>query len=380
MPQLFRPCFFLLFSFLIIHVGSASAAMEQFKEWYPEWGWIFARILENDCKDEYQLYLTSTTPGTRWYDRAFWLGAGPWSFSVVPLVDCIVEHSSEYQKSGMAAANVILGLTPAILATLGSTVDETSLLSVFGSRPFLALCLSAGSPGVPPRPLFEYRKFSQLQEKRPGRLRLRTFPFCVEALIWIAEHAVALASIANVATLGSELGSRVILVFAPELTYLPLLWLFLGTVGHIFAAVALRLRVEIEDPEITESGIWLKSWITPWKAGKPTIFTVLPETLIYTCFSGFISLFNAANIMYGTLVFSSVLFISVRDCMPVVGRLLASVIACRIVLMYELARIRHLCQDIERDDPIYLVKVLEEEILDGSREESGSSTERCETK
>ncbi|RMJ08860.1 hypothetical protein CDV36_011514 [Fusarium kuroshium] len=349
--------------------------MEQFKEWYPEWGWIFARILENDCKDEYQLYLTSTTPGTRWYDKAFWLGAGPWSFSVVPLVDCIVEHSSEYQKSGMAAANVIPGLTPAILAALGSTVDETSLLSVFGRRPFLALCLSAGSPGVPPRPLFEYQRFSQLQEKRPGRLRLRSFPFCVEALIWIAEHVVALASIANVATLGYELGSRVIMVFAPELTYLTLLWLFLGTVGHIFAAFALRLRVRIKDPDILESNIWLKSWIAPWKAGGQTEFTVLPETLAYTCFSGFISLFNAAQIMFGTLVFSSVLFISVRDCMPVVGRLLASVIACRIVLMYELARIRHLCQERKGEPAVYLVKVMEDETQDGSPEESGSSTQ-----
>ncbi|KAM0426399.1 hypothetical protein ACHAPT_008445 [Fusarium lateritium] len=369
MPRLARHGLLLFFVLLVVQVSSTSGTMEQFKDWYPEWGFIFARIVEVECQKEYQLYLTNTTRGTGWSDAAEWLGAGPWSASVVPLVNCIVRHSSEYQKSGMASANVFLGLTPAILASLGSTVDETSLIYIFGRRPFLALCLSAGSPGVPPCPLFEYRKFNQLHEKRPGRLRLRTFPFCAEALIWVAEHVVALASIANVVSVGYELSSRVIMVFAPELTYLILIWLFMGTVAHILAAIALRLRVEINEPPILDSVTWLKSWIAPREAGgqRQTKFKILHETLTYTFFSGFISLFIAAYIMFGTLVFSSILFISVWDCMPVVGRLMASVIACRIVLMYELARIRHLCQERKGEPPVYIIKLPEEE---GSQDRS----------
>ncbi|KAJ3547833.1 hypothetical protein NM208_g1314 [Fusarium decemcellulare] len=372
MPRLVQHCL-LLFALLVIHVGSASAAMEQFKEWYPEWGFIFARIMKENCQEEYQYYLNSSIPATGLYDKAFWLGAGPWSAGVVPLVNCIVDNSSEYQKSGMASANVVLGLTPAILAALGSTVDETSLIYIFGRRPFLALCLSAGSPGLPPRPLFEYRKFDQLQEKRPGRLRFRSFPFLVEVLIWAVEHLVAFASIFNVATLGYQLGSRVIMVFAPELTYLILLWLFLGTIGHILAALTLLLRVRIKNPDISDSGTWLKSWITPGTAGGYTKFTILNEGFVYAAFSGLLSLLIAAHIIFGTLVFSSVLFISVRDCMPVVGRLMASVIACRMVLMYELARLRHFCQKRKGKPPIYIIEHQQEENEDGSAEEFGDS-------
>lgn len=375
MTRLVQHCLLFL-TILVIHTDFASAAMEQFKEWYPEWGFIFARILEEKCQKEYQLYQGGITPGTKSYEKAHWLGAGPRSASVVPLVNCIVDESSEYQKSGMAAANVVLGLTPAILAALGSTVDETSLLYIFGRRPVLGFLLSAGSPGVPPRPLFEYRKFSELQERRPGRLNIPPLSFRGEALIWIAEHLIAVGSIINVAQLGYQLGSRVIMVFAPELTSLILLWLFLGTVAHMLAAFSLHLRVKIKNPHIREPGTWFKSWIAPWKVEKQTEFIIRHETLVYTCFSGFVSLLITAHIIFGTLVFSSALFISVRDCLPVVARLIGSVIACRMVLMYELSRLRRLCQGRDGEAPLYAITLPEEENQDRSVE-SGSSTELC---
>ena len=46
------------------------------------------------------------------------------------------------------------------------------------------------------------------------------------------------------------------------------------------------------------------------------------------------------HVIFDTLVFSSMLFISIRDAIAVIGRYFVPVICCRVVLMYELALIR----------------------------------------
>ncbi|KAM0255376.1 hypothetical protein ACHAQJ_005818 [Trichoderma viride] len=97
---------------------------------------------------------------TQWYNHWRWVGSGTSDVLAVPLVDCILDNSFEYMKSEMSAANVVLGLTPSILASLGSSVGETSMQSVVGNRPILALCLSAGSLAVEPLQLFQYHKLA----------------------------------------------------------------------------------------------------------------------------------------------------------------------------------------------------------------------------
>jgi hypothetical protein len=57
----------------------------------------------------------------------------------------------------MAGAQVLLGLTPTILATLGRSTEETSTLSVTGKRPFLALFLAAGSPATAQMRAFDFK-------------------------------------------------------------------------------------------------------------------------------------------------------------------------------------------------------------------------------
>ncbi|CAF3458880.1 unnamed protein product [Fusarium graminearum] len=361
---------------LILHVGSAIADMEPFHVFYTEWGFIFERIIRDNCSAEYVTYMDGKMPRSEWYKTSRWLGSGSTCANVIPLADCIVKYSPEYMKAGMAAANVVLGLTPAILSSLGSGVEETSTLFICGRRPFLALCLCLGSPGIPPLRLFEHRQLSQPLERRQGRLRLQLYSFGTETLILIAEYVLVFVSIANVAQLGHEMGSRVVLVFAPHLSYLILLWFFIGSSAHIFAAISLSLRVRIEHEVYDEDGdafAWIKSWIVPWQRRGTTKIFFLPETLFYSFFVGFVSLLIAAHIIFGTLVFSSVLFISVRDCMPLIGRLMASVIVCRVVLMYEIAKIRHLCW---AEDPPHLTYENPEDKVDDVGEQGYMTAER----
>ncbi|CAM1502365.1 Fc.00g043490.m01.CDS01 [Cosmosporella sp. VM-42] len=399
MPRFNHHAFTLLITLVAIHVHPISAAMHPFQEWYPEWGFIFDRIIRDNCSSEYEFYLHGSVNKTYWDEHLRWLGTGSNGGLVVPLVNCILDYSSEIMKSGMAAANVVLGLTPTILATLGSGIDETSMLSIIGRRPFLALCLTAGSPAVVPIRLFQYRKVTEALDDRKGRLKPLFFAFWAEAIILVVEHLLVFAAIGNIAHLGYELGSRVTLVFAPHLTYLVLVWIFMGTFTHLLAAIALGLRIKIKETEIDDSKIknarrgdpkikgvrrnglvWrIRTWITPWETNRKVTFAISPETATYTILSGFISLYTTAHILFGTLVFSSMLFISVRDSIPVIARFLASVIMCRIVLMYELARLRHLCHTEDKYKLFEQSDEKDDEEGDGEGDAKAATAERRRT-
>lgn len=53
----------------------------------------------------------------------------------------------------MASAQVRLSPTPTMLAVLGPSTEETSVLFLVGMRPLLALCLAAGCSAVFPNAL-----------------------------------------------------------------------------------------------------------------------------------------------------------------------------------------------------------------------------------
>jgi hypothetical protein len=67
---------------------------------------------------------------------------------------------------------------------------------------------------------------------------------------------------------------------------------------------------------------------------------VLPETYWFIAISWFTSILTVCHVLYGTLAFSSMLFIAVKDSLRVISRFMASVICCRVILMYELATLR----------------------------------------
>ncbi|KAM3484202.1 hypothetical protein MY8738_002470 [Beauveria namnaoensis] len=321
----------------------AAAATNHFQQWYPEYGFILDRIVHSNCSNQYELYTHGALDRNEWKNTSRWLGAGASAAHVVPLVECILEHAPEFVKSGMAGASVLLGLTPSILAAFGSDAAERSVLSVIGNRPFLALCLSVGSPAVPPLRLFEYRSFTEILGDRTGRLIPKFFGFYAESMILVAEYALVFAAIANNAALGYELGARATITFAPHLRYLVLLWSFLAAAPHIFAAIGLSRLVCIKPSSCQKTlHSQLATWFVPWKGRGTFHLLTYDEKPLYLSLSSFVSILTSVHFIFGTLVFSSLLFISIRDSLPIVGRYLASVFVCRVVLMFELARLRQL--------------------------------------
>jgi hypothetical protein len=320
------------------HLCFASAARNQFKNWYPEYGFVFDSILHTNCTKEYDTYLHATKNISH-VDR---FTGGDWTNQLAqPVVNCILGHTSNFIMSNIGSAQVLLGLMPSMLATLGPSTEETSLLFVIGRRPFLALCIAAGSPAVFAMRSFDYKDPIGLLKDREGRLRPPPLNYARVPIVVALEYLVVIAAIANIVTLSNELGVQVVCSFAPQLTYLALLWVFLILIIHGLGSISLLLRTRVSCERSSSMVLrWIRIQFTPFEKQRPIKVNVIPETYWFTFSSWFTAIFTVCHVIYGTLTFSSMLFISVRDSIAVIGRYFASVVCCRIILMYELAALR----------------------------------------
>jgi hypothetical protein len=326
------------FLLLLYQIRSTAAVTTQFQQWYPEFGFIFDRILHENCSAEFATYLTMKKSDA---PIEIWTGGSKTSRLAQPVVNCILNYTSEFIKSNMASAAVLLGLTPTILATVGNSVEETSTLFIIARRPLLALCLAAGSPAVSPVRSFKYLDPWNLLKERDYRLRPMKFSTRGENAIVVLEYILAIAIIANTVSLCSQLGLRVSCTFAPHLTYLPLLWTILGISIHISGAAALWVRTTAMRKRSCASTFQLlRQQFKPLDRHIASDMEFEDESYLYICFSWFTSLLSMCHLIYGTLAFSSMLFISVRDSLTVIARYMASAICCRVILMYKLSLLR----------------------------------------
>lgn len=76
--------------------------------------------------------------------------------------------ATEYTKANFASASVLLGLTPPVLATAGSTTPELALLA--SRRPMITITIVLGSPAVNALRAFDFSKsvvdFKKVDNKR----------------------------------------------------------------------------------------------------------------------------------------------------------------------------------------------------------------------
>jgi hypothetical protein len=311
-------------------VSSVSATNEKFQLWYPEFGFIFDTILHTNCTAEHAAYLAGKKSAQ--YVHIYQFTGAVWTNQIAePVVNCILKSTSPYVQASMASAGVLLGLTPTILAAVGSSAEETAMLFILSKRPLLAVFLAGGSPAVFPMRSFEDQDPIGLLQERPGRLYPPRLSNKGQLAIMVLEYVIALAAVANVVTVAYDLGMQVSSSFAPETTYLPLLWAVLNLAIHTSGAVALYLRVKVKSQLPCNTPFdYLRIHFTPVSMQRPHTIEVLPETYW----------FIAVSWLTSTLAFSSMLFISVKDSLRVITRFMASAICCRVILMYELAALR----------------------------------------
>ncbi|KAF6837125.1 hypothetical protein CPLU01_03237 [Colletotrichum plurivorum] len=341
------PRAFVLFLIAVLLFRScvvAADSKDQFKTWYQEFGPTFEAIMEGNCSTEYEKYLTVPKKDAPidWFT-----GGGNTNRLAQPVANCILGHTSDYILSNMAAAAVVLGLMPTILAMVGNSVEETSTLCVIGQRPLLSLMLAAGSPAIFPIRSFEYVKPMKLVKPRRYRLRATLASKASRKAVLVIEYLFAVAIIVNTYTLSNQLGVMVVSMLAPQLTYLEFLWSIIGVAIHLSAAFSLWARTRITSGTRLE---YIQEIL--WQQFRPLDHHVWnkaeikdEDTYLSMALSYFTSLLGTCHVIYGSMLFSSLVFISATDSLTVLARYMGSAMASRIILMHELFWLRHIVGD-----------------------------------
>jgi hypothetical protein len=337
----------LYITFSLQTLSAYADPTSQFKHWYQDYANVFSEILRTNCTEEYDIYLRQKNPiPVRFIDEGQFRYAGP-------VVICLLENTPETIKVDMASASVILGLTPAILALTGSTLSEISLLAI--RRPILASLIAIGSPFVSPLRAFDYTNPVAPLAQVAAPLTLAPFTKTRQAVLSIAEYALALGALANLSTTTWQLATRTVSSTSFDVQYLIPIWNSIIPAIFLCNYAALRLRVyvspteprteEHEKPSI-RSRLFdsLCSETTPCASQPLLVLRWKRESYSFLVFSFFTSVLTSCYLLYATLVFSSVLFISSRNAVTVFAKQLATVLVSRMVLMVEIAGLRSIAR------------------------------------
>jgi hypothetical protein len=327
-----------LFHLYICRTVAGSEGGDKFRTWYPEYRSIFNQILEKSCAEQYNAYLSDNTSfvGSEFIDD----GANTPGEAVV---QCILNSTSEFIKANMASAAVLLGIMPFALSVLGSDSEESSLLIVIARRPLLTFLILAGSPVVVALQPFEYKDpVRQILSSREPRFRsLNLGP---SWFVLLLEYLIAFIACANTAHVTYQLCVSIVTVMWADSTILPALWVITGVLVHALGAWCLASRLSVEDSSGTQSLLQSEFCLSSSKTKK---VKTIPERKLFLALSWIVSTSTTFHIIFGTLAFSSVQFISVKDAFGVIGRYTASVTICRMVVLYELSGLQQSTKEIQ---------------------------------
>lgn len=329
----------------------------QFDHFFPGWNWRVQAILRDNCSEPYDAYLTGQV------DESL----GKQSL-VNPVIDCVLEAFPESRKAELATGALVLGLIPTILQTIGSSTAETAIVGL--RRPLLAFLISAGSPTV------SMMKTSDFANAITGFVggdgiedigirSLRSSPVAGwwAVFISLAEYAVVAGAVANVLHLAWSLGIYAVAIFAPDTIFGVPLWTLGAALIHLAGCLAIWVRVRMHTVESgsrkrnkeyhhhyhqSAHGTIITRPLDTWVPTQfiPSVFHPA-QTLelrqdrsskvwFYTL-SWIISIGILAQVAFGTLVLSGLLFFSLADCLTIVGRYTFSAVVCRAVVKLELS-------------------------------------------
>lgn len=162
-----------------------------------------------------------------------------------------------------------------------------------------------------------------------------------QAIVSLAEYTIATASVANNAYLTYQLCLQAVCTIAPAEDFLYAIWTASALAIHLFGYIAARLKITVDTKSAWQDRGRLWSEVTPM-ARQPKLHvkangrhTGWLLTLASALYVG-----DCLQALFGTLILSSLVFISVRDSAIIVIRLMGSARFARPVLTYELAGLK----------------------------------------
>ena len=312
----------------------------KFQHWYPAFGYYLATISNETCSLTLRAYEGSLSARVELPPVTTYCGAH---------LSCILSIAQEAAKANIAATTVLLGLTPSILAFLGPTIAEVSLLSL--RRPILAILVSLGAPAICPTRIGTYDDPSAVYELGTGALVVPEIPRPFSILVSVAQYLLAACAASNVFQVSYDIGIRSVMSWACEFSYLPFFWTLLTGVIHLFAALALRISLSKPKDQGSSStdAKSLRNWSIQFLYRECTLsannstshqlenMRVGPMGIALNGFAGW---FGIVHMAFGTAIFSGALFISTGDAATLILRYLASGTMCRLIIYFEVGGMR----------------------------------------
>lgn len=321
----------------------AAAELQRFSSWFPRYSSALDTLTHTDCSKELFIYRTKAlNNATNYPELKIW----EVDHHATPLINCLVENTPELYKSIMASSQVMLGLMPTILASVGPSIHETAMLLVYGKRELLAFLLILGSPAV----LFD--NTTNIRQLVADNMAFKDgismdLLWRPNVFIVLLEYLIASVAIANIGELCFEIGMRYVFTVWQDAQFLPGVWIAAGVFTQLLGAVG--LEISRKKPNLYNvRPFYLRFNFLEWlrkqfsTSAKTTPFEIMFQqaSLIEVLVFWFTRVIAACNLIFGTLLFSSLLFISTRDALIIVLRFMASAIACRVVVRYELCTLR----------------------------------------
>ena len=257
------------------------------------------------------------------------------------LLECILSNTNEKRKTTMASASVALALTPPLLAGLGQSLAEISLLS--SQRPVLSALLVLGAPAMYPNRIFEYTHPPDALSYLPGNRGLPRLRPSLSVAVSILEYLLTTGTVANNIELAIRMGVRSVLAWGCNSWYMPLVWVLYPVSLHVIATLGYRYMTP---PIPIRRGPGGRLWrilimeVTPSSNCESFGIPKAAPTAIAILLQIFASALAFGHVVLGTLTLSSLIFIGFHDTLWIMFRLIGSALVCRGILMFELAGIR----------------------------------------
>lgn len=299
----------------------------KFQEWFPDFeADLSPSWTTGGCRTAYSNYLYHRTEH---HDTC---GA---------LLECILDNTNEKRKTTMASASVALALTPPLLAGLGQSLAEISLLST--KRPVLSALLALGAPAMYPTRVYEYTHPPDALLHLSGKRGLPRLPPSFAIVVSILEYLLAAGTVANNIELAIRIGVRAVLAWACNSWAIPLVWVLYPVSLHVIATLGYRYMtpaVPVRDASrgrlwnilMTEATPSCNCEVFPIPKDGPTATAILLQI--------FASALAFVHVVLGILTLASLIFIGFHDTLWILFRLIGSALVCRGILMFELSGIR----------------------------------------
>ena len=355
-------------SFLAALSLASCASAQKYQEWlhWYDRDEYLTNLSTITCNATLRAYLNASQVGNAG-DRRTWCYIHE---------DCLLENMRPSYLQNYQSAAVILGVMPTLLATLGPRIGEISLLSTH--RPVLSFLLSVGAPAVWPTRIFTYDDPGECLGRGVNRLCAGKQPHRLAVLYSVLEYAVAAGAIVNLIHVAVILGRLTVMSWSCELNYGPLIWAVIPLSIHFVAGCSYKFEISRTEKAVLKlqadgaqrpvsspleragTELLLQRSATfverrrqrPWwrselsicanqEKGMETLLKfkrISRQAVLLNCVASLMAFFH---VWFGIILFSSLIFAAVWDIMnSIFWRYLLSTVACRLILLFELAGLR----------------------------------------